>query len=131
MGQRANFNQMARQQRMIGGNVGETAIWEGYVSANAVGITALAFGEAGVLNYVPRVVTGLFALPPFTKDLFPGGQIIAGDIQATILDFLPSQNDRVIWRGIQYRVESMPVPQQLVGRSAYRMLLRRGDAATG
>lgn len=128
---RPNFNLLARQQRQIGANVGETAVWQGFVSANSVAATAAAFGEYGALNYNQRTVTGLFALPPFAKDLFPGGQLLAGDIQATIVDFLPGLNDRITWRGVSYRVESQPVPQQIVGRSAFRMLLRRGDAATG
>ncbi len=101
------------------------------MSANAIGATAAAFGEAGAAQYNQRTVTGLFALPPFAKDMWPGGQVIPGDIQATIVDFLPGLNDRIVWRGVSYRVESQPVPQQIVGRSAFRMILRRGDAATG
>lgn len=125
------FDLIQRQQRSVAEFVGETARYISLISADSIGTTASMFGEAGTLHYLGQTVTGIFRLPKFAETLFPGGQIIAGDIEATIVDFVPTQYDRVQWRGISYRIESQPVQQQVVGRSAYRMILRRGDSITG
>lgn len=126
---RPDFSQITRQQRDIASFVGETALWRSFVSGGDVVNAQSMYGEANPFAYQTRVLTGLFRAPQFNEISVAGGQFFAGDVMATFVDTIPSARDRIVWRGVEYRVESEPVPQQIVGRSAYRMLLRRGDAS--
>ena len=119
---------LARQQRQVAANVGETAIYRCYVSASA-GSPQYGIGDAD--NYVERIVTGLFQSVLFNEQLVPGGQFVAGDMIATLIDCTPSSRDEIIWRGVTYRLESETTPQQIVGTSALRVLLRRGQPTGG
>lgn len=120
---RPDFGQHARQQRSIAAFVGETATLRTYVTASA-GQPQYGIGNEPV--YAERVVTGLFR--PMTQEEVQaaGGQFIAGDIVATLVDATLGTSDEVVWHGVPYRVESDPLPQPIVGSSAQRIVLRRG-----
>lgn len=122
---RPDFGRVQRQTRDIGQFVGETATWRKFVSA-AGGNPA--YGEGETEYYVERRVTGLFKPVEFEEIAAAGGQFVSGDVMATVLDCQPGSRDEFIWRGTIYRAESDPVPQRIVGSSAYRLLLRRGEA---
>jgi hypothetical protein len=122
---RPDFNNIARQQRHIAQHVGETAMWRKYVSASAGNP---AYGIGNEPRYVQRTVTGLFNPVPFEEMQQGGGQFVAGDMHATLIDCQPNGSDELIWRGTTYRVESDFIPERLLGASAYRGVLRRGDA---
>jgi len=122
---RPDFNQHARQQRHIAQHVGETATWRKYVSASA-GNPAYGIGDEPC--YVQRGITGLFRPMTLEEVQNAGGQFIAGDIIATLIDCRPGTSDELIWQGVTYRAESDFLPERLLGASAYRGLLRRGDA---
>lgn len=126
---RPNFDRMQRQQRLIAEWVGETATFRAYASAVSPGVMSEAAGVGDVAYYSQRTITGLFsyATPPFTENYFPGGNVMTGDVFATLIDCLPGANDELVWQGVNYRVVGSPIPQHIAGRSAYRMLLRRGQ----
>ncbi len=122
---RPDFNLTMRQARGFAQHIGDTAIWRKYVSASAGNP---AYGQGDELCYVERVITGLFVSVTFEEIAAAGGQFIAGDMNATLLDCTPGKQDEIKWSGTTYRVESDVNPQALLGRAAWRMLLRRGDA---
>lgn len=128
---RPNFDYMARQQRDIARWVGETALYRGYASAGAVGASAEAAGYSETAYYLQRIVTGLFsyASVPFTETYFPGGVVMTGDVLGTLIDCVPNTNDEIVWGGVNYRVVGSPIEQHIAGRSAWRMILRRGQPA--
>lgn len=129
MGGRPDFGRKQIQQRSVAEFVGETAMWRGYASSLSQGTLSEAAGVGASSYYAQRVVTGLFvhAHVPFVETYFPGGMVITGDVLATLVDCIPSTNDELIWRGANYRVVGSPIPQPIAGRSAYRMILRRGQ----
>ena len=118
---------MARQQRLIASNVGETAIWRAYTVDASPASKSQAAGYDATVSYSERTITGLFQLATFAEMSVPGGQFVAGDVVATLVDAVPCGRDEVVWRGTTYRAESDPVPQRILGGSAYRVLLRRGQ----
>jgi hypothetical protein len=120
---RPDFGQHARQQRDIAQFVGETATLRAYVSASA-GVPQYGIGNEP--RYAERTVTGLFRPMTMEEIQAAGGQYIAGDMQATLIDCIPTTADEVIWRGVAYRVESDALPQRIVQSSAQRIVLRRG-----
>lgn len=126
---RPDFSLIGRQQRKIAEFAGETAQWVRYVSADSYTPLSDAAGIAPSAYMLQTVITGLFA--PATNALAElynvGGQYIAGDMAASLVDCQPSPNDQVIWRGVNYRVLTDPLQQQIAGRSAYRFILRRGE----
>lgn len=124
---RPDYSQLRRQQRAIGRYVGETATWRRFHSASA-GSPALGVGDEPA--YVERRITGLFVPVTFEEVGQAGGQFVAGDMRATLLDCQPGSQDEVVWSGTVYRVASDAMPQMLVGRSAWRVLLRRGGSYT-
>lgn len=122
---RPDFGQHARQQRTIASFVGETALHRRHLGV----ITGLPqFGVGDAPQYASRTVTGLFRPSTFEEIQQGGGQIVQGDIMATLLDCQPDRRDEVVWRGVIYRVESDFIPERIVASSGYRGLLRRGDA---
>ena len=127
---RPRFDYMQRQQRDIARWVGETATYRAFASAVSQGVMSEAAGVGASAYYVQRLVTGLFsyASPPFVENYFPGGTVITGDVFATLIDCVPNANDEITWQGVNYRVVGTPIPQHIAGQSAYRMLLRRGQA---
>lgn len=120
---RPNFDLMQRQQREIASFVGETATMRRYHTAQA---GAPQFGVDNKAVYIEKTITGLFNPMTLQEIQAAGGMFVAGDIHATILDYVPSSADEIIWRGVIYRVESDHLPQPIVGASAHRVLLRRG-----
>lgn len=128
---RPNFDVMARQQRAVASFVGETAIWRQYVSADVYNPSGEAAGYGLGLNFANRVITGLFAPIPFPEIAQAGGLLLTGDMNATLMDALPSPNDTIQWRGVDYRVVSDTLPQRIVGSSALRFVLRRAQPTGG
>lgn len=122
---RPDFGRTQRQQRGFAQHVGETATWRKYVSASAGNP---AYGQGDEPQYVERTVTGLFLPVTFEEIAAAGGQYLAGDMKASLLDCQPGSRDEVRWSGTIYRIESDVIPQAILGRSAWRVLLRRGDA---
>jgi hypothetical protein len=125
---RPNFNAMQRQQRLVAQHVGETAQLRTFVSAGSISQRAEAAGYGATYYYQGRIITGLFQAAVFGKYNVAGGQFMAGDVIATFVDAMPSARDEITWRGVTYIVQSDPQPQAIVGKSAFRVLLRRGDA---
>lgn len=125
---RPDYTLIQRQQRTIGDNVGETGLWVRYVSADAENAISAGAGITPSAYMLQSVITGLFS--PATNALAElynvGGQFVAGDMAATLVDCRPAPNDQVVWRGVNYRVLTDPLQQQILGRSAYRFILRRG-----
>lgn len=122
---RPDFTLTMRQARGFAHHVGDTAVWRKFVSASA-GNPAYGIGDEPC--YTERVITGLFASVTFEQIAAAGGQLIAGDMNATLMDCRPGNNDEIKWSGTTYRVESDVIPQAILGREAWRVLLRRGDA---
>lgn len=120
---RPDFSRAERQQREIGGFVGETAVWRQYVTAQA---GTPSYGRGNSPQYAERTITGLFNPVSFDEIAAAGGQYLAGDMKATLIDCKPGTRDEVIWSGTVYRVESEVIPQALFNRNGWRMILRRG-----
>ncbi len=129
---RPDFSLLARQQRSISEYVGETAQWRRYVSADTFAPSSLAAGiGAASYYYQSQVITGLFSPVSFDEIGQAGGYLMAGDMRATLVDALPGNEDEVVWRGVAYRVVADPLTQQIVGASAKRFILRRGQGTGG
>lgn len=129
---RPDVSLIARQQREnIAYPVGETGIWGRYVTAQAPSPVSEAAGYGESAYYVQTVITGLFVPISFPEIAQAGGYYIQGDMKATILDEIPSENDTITWRSVNYRVLDAPLQQQILQRSAYRMTLRRGQPVGG
>lgn len=128
---RPDFSLMARQQRTIADTVGETAIWGRYISANALDQNQEAAGYGQSNYWLSTVITGLFAPVSIPEVAAAGGYYITGDHNATLIDCLPSPDDIITWRNTDYKTVSVPIQQQILGRSAYRMVLRRGQPLSG
>lgn len=128
---RPDFSLMARQQRAIADNVGETAVLQFYVSGDAPAYLSEGAGYGAAGYSASRVITGLFAPVSMAEVYAAGGQIITGDFNATLIDALPGPNDAIVWRGVNFRIASDPITQQILGRSAYRFVLRRGQSVAG
>lgn len=128
---RPNFDYMARQQRDIAAYVGEVATWRRYVSADALSPSSLAAGGGAASYYSTRAITGLFAPVSFDEIGQAGGLLMAGDMRATLIDAIPAPEDEIVWRGVNYRVASDPIAQPIVGSSALRFILRRGQNTGG
>jgi len=121
---RPDYGQVRRQQRALGDFVGETAQLRTYVSASA---GTPAYGVGDEPQYQTRVVTALLRPVAFDEVQAAGGQFFAGDMMAMVLDAAPGPKDEIVYRGVTYRLASDTWPQPLAP-SAYRMVLRRGDA---
>jgi hypothetical protein len=110
---------------------GETAVWRAHLS-DSTGTTSAYFAGGGVTpTYREQIVTAMWAAPQMGESRFretqlPGGQLLAGDVVASVTQALGSQ-DELIWRGVTYRVESDATPVHIGGRVWYRSVLRRGD----
>jgi len=128
---RPNFDYMARQQRDIASWVGEVATWRRYVSADSLAPSSLAAGGGAASYYTTRPVTGLFAAVSFDEIGQAGGYLMQGDMRATLIDAIPAPEDEIVWRGVSYRVMSDPLTQPIVGASALRFILRRGQPIAG
>lgn len=129
---RPDFALMGRQQREdIAGNAGETATWARYVSADAYNPNAEAAGYGENNRYVNVTITGLFSPITLAEVAQAGGYLVTGDFNATLIDCLPSVQDVILWRSNNYRVVGVPITQQILGRSAYRMVLRQGQPTAG
>lgn len=128
---RPDFALLARQQRAIASFVGETAIYQYYVSAAAQNQLGEAVGLGASQYSATRVITGLFSPVTLPEIYAAGGQLITGDMNATLIDAIPGPSDAIVWRGVNYRVVSDPITQQILGRSAYRFVLRRGQNIGG
>lgn len=122
---RPDYKRTMRQARGITQFVGETATWWKYVSASA-GNPAYGVGDEPC--YVARTITGLFVSVTFEEIAAAGGQYLAGDMKATLIDCNPGSNDEIKWSGNTYRIESDVTPQAILNRNAWRVLLRRGEA---
>ena len=123
---RPDFGQMNRQQRRVASFVGETATWRQYVSASAA---APAYGYGVTEYYIERRVTGLFRLATLQEVQAQGGQYVAGDVVASLIDCKPTTADEVLWQDTTYRAETEFIPQRIVAGSAYWGILRRGGHA--
>jgi hypothetical protein len=121
---RPDYGRIQHQARQIGNNVGYTATIRRYLSGSG-GVPQ--YGVSELPQYNERLVTGMFVPVTFEEISRAGGQYIAGDMKATILDYHPQPNDEVRYSGTIYRVESDPMPQPMLGQMGYRCLLRRGD----
>lgn len=128
---RPDFSLITRQQRQIADNVGETALLAYYASGGSPAPLSEAAGIGSTTYSATRVITGLFAPVTLPEINLAGGQLVLGDMNATLIDAIPGPNDEIVWRGVNYRVASDPIQQQLLGRSALRFVLRRGQPTGG
>lgn len=122
---RPDFGNIARQQASIASFVGETATYRRYLGVSA-GTPQYGIGDEPI--YAAQTITGLFSPSTFDEVQQGGGQIVIGDIMASLLNCQPDRRDEVIWRGVIYRVESDFIPERIFASNAYRGVLRRGDA---
>ena len=122
---RPDFCFTQRQQRDVAAWVGETATWRKW--ASAAGGTP-AYGVQNTDYFVERTITGLFVPMALDEQMEAGGIYMMGDVKATLIDALPGAKDQIIWSGTNYRLVSEVVPQAILGRRAWRVLLRRAGA---
>lgn len=94
---------------------GTTATWRQYVSASA-GVPEAGIGDTQY--YRQQTITGQFGvmlnLPKVLENVAAPGLIAAGAFQMVTRERVGRQ-DEVIYNSATYRVESDPVPAQLVG----------------
>lgn len=102
--------------------VGHTAIWRQYISASD-GIAYAGMGETQ--HYREQIVTALlyrsYTLQPEGRRAV--GAIAEGDFMVSTRERLGRQ-DELIWRGVTYRVESDPQPNNI---GLWTARLERGD----
>jgi len=113
-------NQMAQ----VYAQAGYTATWRRYASASA-GNPDAGMGDAQY--YSESIITALFGMnrtPDLRERQQAVGLLVAADIYAVTREPLGRQ-DELIWRGVTYRVESDPVPGQMV--TGWVTQLKRGE----
>ena len=106
-------------------HAGNTATWLQFVSASGAGNIVVGFGSANF--YRESVITGVFGnnVPPGLLERQRSiGMIAAGDVQCVTQQQL-GREDLLSWRGIEYRVDSDPVPARLPG--LWVSVLKRAD----
>ncbi len=101
---------------------GNTATWMQYISASggipAAGIGATAFWRE-------QVITAVFAPAAGQEEMqTPGGMLAAADLTVATEQQL-GRNDRLLWRGVEYRVDSDPQPSKL--NNGWISLIKRGE----
>lgn len=87
---------------------GYTALWRHWVSATS-GIPPVG---GTIDHYASRTVTALFADFNQPEVQTPAGMIAAAMVQVTTNEKL-TRNDLLVWRGIEYQVDSDPIPSKL------------------
>ncbi len=94
---------------------GSTATWRQYMSASA-GVPEAGIGDQ--FYYRSQTITGQFGvmlnLPKIGENVAAPGLIAAGMFQMVTREKVGRQ-DEIQYNGALYRVESDPVPAQLVG----------------
>ena len=88
---------------------GQTAIWQHFVSAS--GGTPAA-GLTNTLYFRQTVITALFSNLQQPEDATPAG-MIAGSRFSVISQERIERDDRLIWNGIDLRVDSDPVTSRI------------------
>lgn len=88
---------------------GQTAIWQHFVSAS--GGTPAA-GLTNTLYFRQTIITALFSSLQQPEDATPAG-MIAGSRFSVISQERIERDDRLIWNGIDLRVDSDPVTSRI------------------
>lgn len=88
---------------------GQTAIWQHFVSAS--GGTPAA-GLTNTLYFRQTIITALFSNLQQPEDATPAG-MIAGSRFSVISHERIERDDRLIWNGIDLRVDSDPVTSRI------------------
>lgn len=88
---------------------GQTAIWQHFVSAS--GGTPAA-GLTNTLYFRQTVITALFSNLQQPEDATPAG-MIAGSRFSVISQERIERDDRLIWNGVDLRVDSDPVTSRI------------------
>ena len=88
---------------------GQTAIWQHFVSASG---GAPAAGLTNTLYFRQTVITALFSNLQQPEDATPAG-MIAGSRFSVISQERIERDDRLIWNGIDLRVDSDPVTSRI------------------
>lgn len=115
------------QQDVIFEQAGQPVIWRTYVSSSG-GVAAAGFGATAF--YAERVITALIAAQSrqsltIPESQTPGGQIANAELLAITRQPI-GRNDELRWRGVDYRVESDPVPARIT--QTYVSLIKRIDS---
>lgn len=112
---RPDKHRMNNQAERIYQFAGSTATWRAYVSASA-GVPEAGIGDT--FYYRQQTITGQFGvmlnLPKIGENVAAPGLIAAGQFQMVTRERVGRQ-DEIIYNSATYRVESDPVPAQLVG----------------
>lgn len=88
---------------------GQTAIWQHFVSAS--GGTPAA-GLTNTLYFRQTIITALFSNMQQPEDATPAG-MIAGSRFSVISQERIERDDRLIWNGVDLRVDSDPVTSRI------------------
>ena len=88
---------------------GQTAIWQHFVSAS--GGTPAA-GLTNTLYFRQTIITALFSNLQQPEDATPAG-MIAGSRFSVISQERIERDDRLIWNGVDLRVDSDPVTSRI------------------
>lgn len=103
-------------------HAGNTATWMQYISASggipAAGIGATAFWREQLITAVFSPAQGQ------PEEQTPGGMLADAELTVVTEQQL-GRNDRLIWRGVEYRVDSDPQPSKL--NDGWISLIKRGD----
>jgi hypothetical protein len=115
-------DRISRQTRdTIFRHAGQTATWRQYISASA-GTPVAGLGDES--RYREQTITALFGHLEQPESQTPAGTIITAAVTAVTREQL-SRNDELIWRGIEFRIESDPAPAKIAG--TFVSILRRAD----
>lgn len=99
---------------------GHTVTWQQYVSASA-GVSVAGFGSTP--SYREQRITALFGPVRQPEVQTPAGMMALGELACTTRERLGRQ-DRLVWNGVTYRVESDPAPAPMT--NAYYCVIKRG-----
>lgn len=90
---------------------GQTAVWRQYVSASA---GVLAAGLGNTYYYREQVITALFTRVTEPEQATPGGMIADARFSMAAQQQI-GRNDRLVWQGVNYRLDSDPAPSRIDG----------------
>lgn len=116
-----NPERMSAQAGDVFQHAGQVVTWRRFVSANS-GIPGVGLG--GENFYAERTITALFADANQLESQTPAGLIAAGELVMTTREKI-GRSDELVWRGIEYRVDSDPMPARFDG---WTTVIRRGNA---
>lgn len=105
---------LGQNLNIVDAAVGELIIMRRFVSASGVE-SAAAAGFAPSAAYIDTPMTAHLQRPTLRQQATPAGRLTDGAF-GLVLPICPSPDDRLMWRGAEYRIDGDPTPARADNR---------------